>query len=196
MNERKLKEIVAEYKCITDIHPKTKLTTFSDYFLKGFQHAILDVRKGGVWFGPCSAKKPFYEWKCLTEEILREYLDTQKLRYEKRKKLRALKRARQKETEARFGNNPNKRNKESGIKDYKGRPCKVRLSIWRDAMDDCHVSLNLKPIKKIPYDGMYGKVFDADISLEVLADAFTIIELQSMLDYRMDRLKKDMENRP
>jgi hypothetical protein len=85
---------------------------------------------------------------------------------------------------------------EIGIRDYKGRPCTVLLSVRKDAMDACHVSLNLKPIKKIQYDGTYGKVFDADISLEVLADAFTISELQDMLDYRKAKLKKDMENRP
>lgn len=85
---------------------------------------------------------------------------------------------------------------EIGIRDHKGRPCTVLLSVRRDEMDEYHVSLNLKPIKKIQYDGACGKVFDTDISLEVLAGAFAISELQDMLDYRKANLKKDMENRP
>ena len=85
MDERKLRQIVAEYDCITDKDPKLDLR-LNDFFLKGFKNAILCLTAGGVWFGPCGSKNGYTEWGHMTEEALRTYLEKQKVRYEKRKK--------------------------------------------------------------------------------------------------------------
>jgi hypothetical protein len=85
MNEAQLKKMIAEYDCITDIDPKLDLS-LNDFYLKGFKNSILCLTVGGVWFGPCGSKNGYTEWEHLTEEKLRDYLEKQKERYEKRQK--------------------------------------------------------------------------------------------------------------
>lgn len=39
-------------------------------------------------------------------------------------------------------------------------------------------------------------LLETDVTLEALADALAISELKDMLDYRLAKIKKDMEDRP
>lgn len=82
-----------------------------------------------------------------------------------------------------------------GIKDANGRKCKVPLAIMRHHDSGFAVVLNNYPING-PFPSSASAVLETDVTLEDLADALAISELKDMLDYRLAKIKKDMEDRP
>ena len=55
--------------------------------------------------------------------------------------------------------------------------------------------LNNYPIKG-SFPNSAKTLLETDVTLEALADALAISELKDMLDYRLAKIKKDMEDRP
>lgn len=82
-----------------------------------------------------------------------------------------------------------------GIKDAKGRTCKVPFAIMRHSNGGFDVVLNNYLIKG-SFPNSAKTLLETDVTLEDLADALAISELKDMLDYRLAKIKKDMENRP
>ena len=81
------------------------------------------------------------------------------------------------------------------IRDAKGRKCKVPFAIMRHANGGFDVVLNNYPIKG-SFPNSAKALLETDVTLEDLADALAISELKDMLDYRLVKIKKDMESRP
>lgn len=82
-----------------------------------------------------------------------------------------------------------------GIKDAKGRKCKVPFTIMRHSDDSFVIGLNNYLIKG-SFPNSAKTLLETDVTLEDLADALAISELKDMLDYRLAKIKKDMEDRP
>lgn len=82
-----------------------------------------------------------------------------------------------------------------GIMDAKGRKCKVPFTIMRHSNGEFDAVLNNYPING-PFPSSASAVLETDVTLEDLADALAISELKDMLDYRLAKIKKDMEDRP
>ena len=81
------------------------------------------------------------------------------------------------------------------IRDAKGRKCKVPFAIMRHANGGFDVVLNNYPIKG-SFPNSAKTLLETDVTLEALADALAISELEDMLDYRLAKIKKDQESRP
>lgn len=84
---------------------------------------------------------------------------------------------------------------EIGIRDHKGRPCKVPFLIMRHSDGSFVIGLNDYLIKG-SFPNSAKALLETEVSLEALADALAPSELKAMLDYRLAKLNKDMENRP
>ena len=82
-----------------------------------------------------------------------------------------------------------------GIMDAKGSKCKVPFAIMRHSNGGFDVVLNNYPIKG-SFPNSSKTFLETDVTLEALADALAISELKDMLDYRLAKIKKDMEDRP
>ena len=82
-----------------------------------------------------------------------------------------------------------------GIMDAKGSKCKVPFAIMRHSNGGFAVVLNNYPIKG-SFPNSAKTLLETDVTLEALADALAISELKDMLDYRLAKIKKDMEDRP
>ena len=82
-----------------------------------------------------------------------------------------------------------------GIRDARGRKCKVPFAIMRHSNGGFDVVLNNYPIKG-SFPNSAKTLLETDVTLEALADALAISELKDMLDYRLAKIKKDMEDRP
>ena len=82
-----------------------------------------------------------------------------------------------------------------GIRDEKGRKCRVPFTIMRHSNGEFDAVLNNYPIKG-SFPNSAKTLLETDVTLEALADALAISELKDMLDYRLAKIKKDMEDRP
>ena len=82
-----------------------------------------------------------------------------------------------------------------GIMDAKGSKCKVPFTIMHHSNGGFDVVLNNYPIKG-SFPNSAKTLLETDVTLEDLADALAISELKDMLDYRLAKIKKDMEDRP
>lgn len=82
-----------------------------------------------------------------------------------------------------------------GIRDAKGRKCKVPFTIMRHSNGGFLVVLNDCLIKG-SFPNSASTVLETDVALEDLANALAITELKDMLDYRLAKINHDMENRP
>ena len=82
-----------------------------------------------------------------------------------------------------------------GIKDAKGRKCKVPFAIMRHSNGGFVVMLNDYLVKG-SFPSSASPLLETDVALEDLADALAITELKDMLDYRLAKIKKDQESRP
>lgn len=82
-----------------------------------------------------------------------------------------------------------------GIRDAKGKKCRVPFTIMRHSNGGFDVVLNNYPIKG-SFPNSAKTLLETDVTLEDLADALAISELEDMLDYRLAKIKKDMEDRP
>ena len=82
-----------------------------------------------------------------------------------------------------------------GIMEAKGSKCKVPFAIMRHSNGGFDVVLNNYPIKG-SFPNSAKTLLETDVTLEALADALAISELKDMLDYRLAKIKKDMEDRP
>ena len=82
-----------------------------------------------------------------------------------------------------------------GIMDAKGSKFKVPFAIMRHSNGGFDVVLNNYPIKG-SFPNSAKTLLETDVTLEALADALAISELKDMLDYRLAKIKKDMEDRP
>ena len=82
-----------------------------------------------------------------------------------------------------------------GIMDAKGSKCKVPFTIMHHSNGEFDAVLNNYPIKG-SFPNSTKTLFETDVTLEDLADALAISELKDMLDYRLAKIKKDMEDRP
>ena len=82
-----------------------------------------------------------------------------------------------------------------GIRDAKGRKCKVPFTIMRHSNGGFVVVLNDHLVKG-SFPNSASTVLKTDVALEDLADAIAITELKDMLDYRLAKIKKDREDRP
>lgn len=82
-----------------------------------------------------------------------------------------------------------------GIRDSKGRKCKVPFAIMHHSNGGFDVVLNNYPIKG-SFPNSAKTLLETDVTLEDLADALAISELKDMLDYRLAKIKKDLESRP
>lgn len=82
-----------------------------------------------------------------------------------------------------------------GIMDAKGRKCKVPFTIMRHSNGEFDAVLNNYPIKG-SFPNSAKTLLETDVTLEALADALAISELEDMLDYRLAKIKKDQESRP
>ena len=83
-----------------------------------------------------------------------------------------------------------------GIRDAKGRKCKVPFTIMRHSNGGFVVVLNNYPLKGSFPNSALSPVLETDVTLEDLADALAISELKDMLNYRLAKIKRDMESRP
>lgn len=79
MTQNEFEKIVAEYSFVY-----ADKYWINCYYIPGYKLKILDIRAGGVWFGPCGGKSPFIKWKYITPYTVRKYLDKQKERYERK----------------------------------------------------------------------------------------------------------------
>ena len=82
-----------------------------------------------------------------------------------------------------------------GIMDAKGSKCKVPFTIMHHSNGEFDAVLNNYPIKG-SFPNSAKSLLETDVTLEALADALAISELKDMLDYRLAKIKKDMEDRP
>ena len=82
-----------------------------------------------------------------------------------------------------------------GILDAKGSKCKVPSTITHHSNGEFDAVLNNYPIKG-SFPNSAKTLLETDVTLEALADALAISELKDMLDYRLAKIKKDMEDRP
>lgn len=82
-----------------------------------------------------------------------------------------------------------------GIRDAKGRKCKVPFTIMRRSNGGFVVVLNDYLVKG-SFPSSASTVLETDVALEDLADALAISELKDMLDYRLSKITKDQESRP
>ena len=82
-----------------------------------------------------------------------------------------------------------------GIRDAKGRKCRVPFTIMRHSNGGLVVVLNDYLVKG-SFPSSASTVLETDVALEDLADALAITELRDMLDYRLAKIKKDQESRP
>lgn len=82
-----------------------------------------------------------------------------------------------------------------GIRDSKGRKCKAPFAIMHHSNGGFDVVLNNYPIKG-SFPNSAKTLLETDVTLEDLADALAISELKDMLDYRLAKIKKDLESRP
>lgn len=82
-----------------------------------------------------------------------------------------------------------------GIMDAKGSKCKVPFTIMHHSNGEFDAVLNNYPING-SFPNSTKTLFETDVTLEDLADALAISELKDMLDYRLAKIKKDMEDRP
>lgn len=82
-----------------------------------------------------------------------------------------------------------------GIRDAKGRKCKVPFTIMRHSNGGFVVALNDYLVKG-SFPSSASTVLETDVALEDLADALAVTELKDMLDYRLAKIKKDRESRP
>lgn len=82
-----------------------------------------------------------------------------------------------------------------GIRDAKGRKCKVPFTIMRHSNGGFVVILNDYLVKG-SFPSSASTVLETDVALEDLADALAPSELKDMLDYRLGKIKKDRESRP
>ena len=82
-----------------------------------------------------------------------------------------------------------------GIMDAKGSKCKVPFTIMHHSNGEFDAVLNNYPIKG-SFPNSAKALLETDVTLEALADALAISELKDMLDYRLAKIKKDMEDRP
>jgi len=79
MTKDEFEKIVAEYPFVYADKYWTDC-----YYIPGYKLKILDIRAGGVWFGTYGGKTPFLKWKYITPNTVRNYLDKQKERYERK----------------------------------------------------------------------------------------------------------------
>ena len=82
-----------------------------------------------------------------------------------------------------------------GIRDAKGRKCKVPFTIMRHSDGSFVIGLNNYLIKG-SFPNPAKTLLETDVTLEDLADALAPSELKNMLDYRLAKIKKDREGRP
>lgn len=82
-----------------------------------------------------------------------------------------------------------------GIRDAKGRKCKVPFTIMRHSNGGFVVVLNDYLVKG-SFPNSAAPVLETDVALEDLANALAITELKDMLDYRLAKIKKGREGRP
>ena len=82
-----------------------------------------------------------------------------------------------------------------GIMDAKGSKCKVPFTIMHHSNGEFDAVLNNYPIKG-SFPNSAKTLLETDVTLEDLADALAISEFNDMLDYRLAKIKKDMEDRP
>ena len=82
-----------------------------------------------------------------------------------------------------------------GIMDAKGSKCKVPFTIMYHSNGEFDAVLNNYPIKG-SFPNSAKTLLETDVTLEDLADALAISELEDMLDYRLAKIKKDQESRP
>ena len=82
-----------------------------------------------------------------------------------------------------------------GIMDAKGSKCKVPFTIMHHSNGEFDAVLNNYPIKG-SFPNSAKTLLETGVTLEALADALAISELKDMLDYRLAKIKKDMEDRP
>ena len=82
-----------------------------------------------------------------------------------------------------------------GIRDTKGKKCRVPFTIMRHSNGAFVVVLNNYLVKGL-FPSSASPVLETDVALEDLADALAITELKDMLDYRLAKIKKDTEDRP
>ena len=85
-------------------------------------------------------------------------------------------------------------NQNTGIRDANGKPCKVPFTIMRHSNGGFVVVLNDHLVKG-SFPSSASTVLETDVALEDLADALAPSELKDMLDYRLGKINKDMENR-
>ena len=81
------------------------------------------------------------------------------------------------------------------IMDAKDSKCKVTFTIMHHSNGEFDAVLNNYPIKG-SFPNSAKTLLETDVTLEALADALAISELKDMLDYRLAKIKKDMEDRP